>query len=228
MLRHKLIFLCLLFPITALLSACASKPVVYSDFDPRHDFSENQTFTWVHEPPMLQAGDHPVSALAETRMTAAIKGTLINKGYVFVHDKTEADLSVVYTMGARDKIEVVKHPSGYYRHRRDWGWGAYYFPYFVHFPFSHERPNEEGFHRYTDGTIALDIFDTRSQQPIWHTKASKRLSRKDLDSDAKNAEEIAERMLRDFPMQGCDVQITDECRPFKMLDAEDIEDFKTD
>lgn len=216
MIRYKLLLLSLLILGTLAMSGCASTPTVYSDFDQRHDFTQDKTFSWVDDKPMLRAGSFPVSAIAEQRMTNAIKNTMIAKGYLFVENADEADLSLVYTMGARKEIEIVNSSSGYYRHRTDWGWGAYYFPYFVHFPFG-SYPHSRRFEyprMYTQGTIALDIFNAKTKTPVWHSKASKRLSRKDLGTHARNADKIATQLLKHFPEVGCEVEVTPECQPF--------------
>lgn len=215
MIRTKLIKLTVLCLVTIALAGCASKAKVFSDFDARHDFSQDRTFTWVQNPPMLRAGDYIVSALTETRMTSAIKNEFISKGYMFVEDQAEANFSVLYTMGARDQIDIIERRNSYYSHRNDWGWGAYYFPYFLHFPFDYDsRTSEFDISRYTAGTIALDIFDAKTKQPIWHTKSSKRLSAKELNSHAENANQIAISLLQHFPLVGCEVEVSKECKPF--------------
>ena len=213
--RHRFNFISVLCSLLLLITGCASTPDVYSDFDPRHDFTAHKTFTWVQQPPMLRAGDYPVSALAESRITEAIKAELMLKGYAYVEDQDEADFSVVYTMGARDKIDIVRRTSPYYSHRNDWGWGAYYFPFFVHFPFGHDPSYYEDLDEYTKGTIALDIFDAKTKQPIWHTKATKRLSKKELNAPQNNADAIAKSLLKHFPAVACVVEQTRECRPFR-------------
>ncbi|MGK0374998.1 MAG: hypothetical protein ACJA2E_001473, partial [Arenicella sp.] len=105
LINYKISLLMLLCLAVLILPGCASKSKVFSDFDPRHDFSQDRTFTWVQDPPMLRAGDYIVSPLAESRMTAAIKGELIAKGYSFVTDQSEADFSVLYTMARATKFK---------------------------------------------------------------------------------------------------------------------------
>lgn len=215
MIRYKLLKLTLLCLAALALSSCASKAKVFSDFDARHNFSQDRTFTWTQDPPMLRAGDYVVSAITQTRMTSAIKSELVSKGYAFVEDQGKADFSVLYTMGARDRIDIIERRNSYYSHRNDWGWGAYYFPYFVYFPFDFDsRTSEFDISRFTAGTIALDIFDAKTKRPIWHTKSSKRLSEQELNSQAKNADQIAKSLLQHFPLAGCEVVVTKECEPF--------------
>lgn len=184
-----------------IVSGCASQPKVFTDYDDRRDFSAYKNFAWVHVPPMMHSGDYEVSALAEQRITQAIKGELISKGFVFVDDLSNADFSVVFTMGARDKIQVHRYSTTYYQARHNWGWGSYYFPYFVHFPFDY---HDQIYYRdvpvsYTEGSIAVDIFDARSKEPIWHSKASKNLTKKDIRSGGTNAVEVIEKLMANFP-----------------------------
>ncbi len=216
MIRKSLNFMSGIIAISLLLAGCTTSPKVFSDFDPRHDFSKDKTFTWVHEPPLLRAGDYPLSALAEAKMTEAIKAEFIAKGYEFVDNTKQADLAVVYTMGARDKIQVIRYPVPYYRHRYDWGWGAHYFPYFIHYPFHRDRVYMEELRTYTDSTIAMDIFNAKTNTPIWHTIASKRMSRRKLDDRGRNAAEIAQQLLQHFPLVGCQPEISKQCRPFNI------------
>lgn len=150
---------------------------------------------------MMKSGDYDISPLAEQRMTNAIISELEIKGFTFIDNIDNADFTVVYTMGARDKINVDSYSDKYYRTRVNWGWGAYYYPYFKHYPFGrysvnvyHEIPRA-----YTEGSIAIDIYDAKTQQPIWHSKASKKLSSKDLNSNASNAFEVAQKLLANFP-----------------------------
>lgn len=219
MFSYKFISFSSLTLMLILLSACATKPTVFSDFDARHDFTQDKTISWIQDPPMLSSGDYPISPLAQMRMTAAIKNEFIVKGYQFVENAEQADLGVTYTMGAREKIEIVEYSGPYYRYYADWGWGQYYFPYFVHFPFDRGRDRYRYTERlprsYTRGTIAIDIFNTKTKQPVWHTKASKRLSSKDLDSNMKNATEVAQKLLADFPEIGCEPVVSDQCKPFE-------------
>lgn len=202
--------------ISLFLAACAGSPKVFSDFDPRHDFTRDKTFTWVHLPPLLRAGDYPLSALAEESMTEAIKAEFNAKGYNFVERKEDADLAVVFTMGARDKIEVIRYPVSYYRHRYDWGWGAHYFPYFIHYPFHRDHVYMEELRTYTDSMIALDVFSTKTNKPIWHTTLSERTSSRKLDDRGRNATEIAINLLQHFPLIGCEPVVSKECRPFNI------------
>lgn len=199
-----------------LLSACVSKPTVFSDFDARHDFSQNKTISWIQDPPVLISSDYPISALGQSRMTKAIENEFINKGYIFVGNINDADLAMTYTMGAREKIELSEYENPYYRYYAELTWGMYYFPYFAHSSIAQDRQrhSERLPKSYTRGTIAIDIFSTTTKQPVWHTKASKRLSPKELDSNIINASEIAKKLLVDFPLIACNPVRSHQCKPF--------------
>ena len=211
------IVLTTLFGALTVLSGCASKPLVFADFDGRHDFTKAQTFSWVEDPPMLKAGNYYVSPLAEKRLTQSIRNERVAKGYQFIDDVEKADFSVLYTMGARDKIEVRYYTArDYYRDRYDWGWGASYYPYYLHYPFGHGADYYEVPHMYTEGSIAVDIFNAATRQPIFHARTSKRLSNTDIDSDGMTAVEIIGELLADFPAVGCEPVVTEQCQPFKL------------
>ena len=55
---------------------------------------------------------------------------------------------------------------------------------------------------YTEGGLAIDVFDRRRESPVWHGVASKRLSRSKLEDTAGNTETInsaVEKILAIFP-----------------------------
>jgi hypothetical protein len=205
MIRNKLSLLAVLCLAMLILPGCASQAKVLSDFDSRHDFTQNRTFTWAQDPPMLRSGDYIVPDLTEARMTAAIKGELIAKGYTFVEDQANADFSVIYTMGARDKTKILERPNAYYTHQADSGWAA---PYLI------QHNSDIMPYTYTVGVTAVYMFGVKTKQPISHAKSTKRLSNKDLRSNGKNAVEMASSLLQHFPVIGCEIGISKECKQF--------------
>ena len=88
------------------LVACTSSPRVYTDFDPQQDFSNYKTYGWTSAEPVIINSDTPVSPLVVDRLKQAVKNTMQQKGYTFVEQRDNADISITLTVGARDKIEV--------------------------------------------------------------------------------------------------------------------------
>ncbi len=187
--------------LAALGSACSTTPKVFSDFDANNDFSNYKTFSWAdNNSPMVSEGSYAVSALVEQRMSNAIVAELESKGFVFLADGGAPDFTVVYTMGARDKIRtrIETQTRSYYSDPYAWTWGRHYYPHY--YP-SRELITTRVPVSYTKGSIAIDIFDGRSRRPVWHTKASKTLSNRELNSTGSDSTTTAKALLIDFPPQ---------------------------
>jgi hypothetical protein len=69
-----------------------------------------------------------------------------------------ADCLVGYGIGAHQVVQ-----GGYYPYY-GWGYGPYWGGYWG------------GPYVYTDGTIAVDVYDARSRQPLWHAAADQSLA----------------------------------------------------
>lgn len=181
------------------VSSCL--PAVYSDSDPNEDFSALRTFTWAKDPPLIKTGDHPISPLVATNMTDALKAEFESKGYQFVSSGA-ADFAVSYTMGARDKIELRQYPAPYVGSYSRWGWGrGYYGPGYraPYGAFGPPIPTTEQV-TVTEGTLSVDAFDVKTQRPIWHAQASRRLSNAELaGASQQRLAEAAKNILVDFP-----------------------------
>ncbi|MGH6909417.1 MAG: DUF4136 domain-containing protein [Phenylobacterium sp.] len=119
------------------LSACASTPTVTSDTTPGANFANYKTYTWVN--PLPPAGMNPV---AFERIRQGIDGALSAKGY---SKADPGDLSVILTLGARDKTDVTT-------------WGRF--------------GQQVDIYNYTEGKLSVDIFDTKTKQPLWHGSAT--------------------------------------------------------
>lgn len=181
--------------ISAFLISCASTPKVYTDFDPKQDFSEYKTFSWVTNSPALVEGDYSVSALTKSRMTQAIKDKLVAMGYEFIENPKLADFTLIYTIGARDKIRINQYPvhRRYYSGHYSRTWGGYYYRYFDEVDYGQVADD------YVRGEIAIDIFDGKTRQGVWHASLSKRLTSKQLQSNGENAPLVIDALFAEFP-----------------------------
>lgn len=185
-----------IFNLTWVLSACS--PAVYTDTDPNFDFAPLRSFTWAKSPPVVTSGDYPLSALAVSKMTSALKAEFERKGYRFVRSARQADFAVSYTLGARDKIELRHYPATYTSGFGTWPWGGRYYGFGYRSPFPQTREVE-----VTISTLGVDIFDTRTRRPIWHAETSRRISNAERasPSDARILEAAAT-VLSQFPVRG--------------------------
>ncbi len=162
-------------------AGCATTAPVFTDHDPAQDFSNYKSFAWISETPMIVSGEIGPSPLDERRIMNSIKAELTTKGYRFVADRSEADFAVAFTVGARDKMSVRTHEVvDFYGPHWRWGYDYYGFPTGFNQP---RARTEVTVRKYTEGNLAIDVFDVARKSPVWHGAATKRLSRKELSGD---------------------------------------------
>lgn len=190
----KLLFLLVTI---SLLSGCFSSGKVFSDYDPNQSFSEYKSFAWSSTDPVLVSGTYPVAALTKVKMQNAIERELLALGFNKAQRADEADFLVSITLGARDKI-TIRRTTEYRTDPYKWRWGRGYYPY--HFPETIPVTVETPY-QFTEGSIALDIFDRRENRPVWHSNASKRLKTKELSGQTDKQAETAKALLEGFPPQ---------------------------
>ena len=156
-----------------------------TDYDKSCNFSGYHTFSWISTSPLVSKSPE-VSPLAEGRIENAVKAVLSQKGFRFVDDPASADFVLAFTLGARQQVRVTSNPyaAGYGTGPYMWG-GSYY--------------QNIDVREFTQGRLAIDIFDVKEKQPVWHGHATKSIS----SSDQKNAEALINKalaaILKDFP-----------------------------
>ena len=167
MLNHRY-YVAMLAIVVMLLSACSSAPFkTEMDYDHGAAFANLRTWAWISANPMITpdpgASDNP---LWENRFMRLVETQMGAKGYRLVADPNTADMVLAFTIGARDKIKVSSYPSsyrggyGYGRGGRAYGgWGGAYYG------------TETTVRNYTEGTVAFDVFDGKTHNPIWHGRA---------------------------------------------------------
>ena len=159
-----------------LLVGCSTTRSIqsYDDYNPNIDFSSYRTFSFVSANPMIVASAaRPVSPLLETQFMAAIRRDLESKGFRYVADPEGADMAISFTIGSREQIRVDQYPASY---------RAGYSRYYRHYGYSGFYGTETRVRQYTQGQLAIDIFDVRSKTPAFHGASSLRIT----DSDRAN------------------------------------------
>jgi hypothetical protein len=157
-----------------------------SDYYTEADFTAYRSFAWVADSPLIrsQSDRVQISQLNIRRIREAIERDLIAKGFNLVLDRAAADFGVSFTVGARDQIRVDDYPV-FYRGR--WRWGP---PYYW--------PNVDVY-MYTEGTLAIDIFDNATRQPVWHGWARKQVVGADITNPDRAIDAAVAAILDDFP-----------------------------
>jgi len=170
--------------VVLLVTGCESIQT-HSDYDPAADFSGYRSFSWVADNPLMgsTAGGNP---LTRERVQQAIVQTLTAKGYQFVADRNNADFVVGFTVGARDKVRVdtTTQPMGF---RGPYGrWGMAYY-------------QEVDVREYSEGRLAIDVFDVELKRPVWHGYGTKSLTGGDEKEPEKLINSAVAAILADFP-----------------------------
>lgn len=158
------------FTLILLLGACTTPGFeTHMDVAPDANIDSYKSFSWISDTPFIQqAGGVVVSPLNTQRIQDAIEVKLKSMGYDYVSLTENPDFTVSYTVGTRDKLNVHSYPR--YYHNSVWDWPYYY------------EHDEVYVHEYTEGTLAIDLFDYKSGKPVWHGVAQKKI----LQSDRNN------------------------------------------
>lgn len=184
--------------LALLLAACGSTgPVV--DYDNSADFSSYKTYAFISENPMIRAPDTPPpSPLLEGRLMRITDNALKAKGFRKIDDPEGADFAVSFTVGARDKIRVNSYPEPYRPYYGGWagrgGWGAPYYGGYAGYGGSSVDVQQ-----YTEGTLAIDIYDVAEHKPVWHGIATERITDKMRRNPDESLTEIVAEILQRFP-----------------------------
>jgi len=176
----------LLLGLLGILAACATTMQARSDFDPSQNFSRYRVFAWMEAEALIAPPGAAVSVspLNRRRIVAAIESELGAKGFQKTSEREAADFVLSYTAGARDRIDVQAYPVPY---RGLWHWGR---PYFG---------SDVDVDMYREGTLAVDVFDGATHQPVWHGWATKRISEQDVKNAAQQIPLAVAAILKDFP-----------------------------
>lgn len=184
--------------LATLLWGCASGSGVTTTYDvnPSIDFSGYRTYAFMSDHPMhVSQAQGAVSPMLEGRLMESIRISMNGKGYNEIHDVEAADMAISFTVGSRDQIKVDTYPAsfhaGYNSWGRHYGYGAGY-----------GYGTETRVRQYTEGQLAVDVFDVASHNPAFHGTGIKKLT----DSDRENQQEvlnlITNEALSSFPLAG--------------------------
>ena len=183
---------------TIVLGGCATKFEATYDHDPANDFAAYKTFAWVSEHPMKVGSVERIpSPLLESQIMVIVESALGAKGYNLVSDVDSADFALSLTIGSRAELKVDSYPSmsvGYagYGYPRGWGaWGGAYYGY----------GTETTVRQYTEGMLAIDVFDVEERRPVWHGVASKNISASDRKDSGATIQAAVDAILVGFPPQ---------------------------
>lgn len=181
--------------VTALVIAvagCAStyKAKVNFDKNSKIDTSTYKTFAWL-TPGKIIAPAEDINPVMKVRVDDEIEQAFVAKGYQLVSDAEKADFAISYSVGNRDKIKVSNFPSSYNSY---FGWGRGYYGGM----FGAHINTDTHVRQYTEGKLAIDVYDVKTHQPAWHGWAIKRLSTSDKETPSSMIKDVVDEVVAQF------------------------------
>jgi hypothetical protein len=153
------------------------------------DYDHTASFAGYHSFAIMRREHHQLrNPLVVQRTDDAIKSYLQSRGYVYVEDPAQADFTVDFTLGAQERTDIRTYPntwSGGWYGRPGW-----YGPYWG---------NSIDVRQYREGTLSVDIFDSKTRRPVWHGWAKKTLSEGDIEHSEEGINKAVASVLEKFP-----------------------------
>lgn len=177
----------------AVLTGCETTPQVSTDHDPSFNFA-GKTRVAVMRPEQALAAMGKggvvtgMNDLLAGRLTHTIEGTLEARGYTIV-PPAQADLIVSFMVATQNKMQVTSYNTGW-GFAGCWRCGAY----------GGYGAQQIDVRNYTEGTLFIDVIDTRGKTLVWRGQSSKRLPTKASTSERDAlAKEVVGAILAHFP-----------------------------
>ena len=173
------------------VASCATthKAKVNFDKNEKVDTSTYKTFAWL-TPGKILASIEDLNPVMKLRVDEEIENAFIAKGYKLVVDPEAADFTISYTVGNRDQIKVNNYPKTYI----GFGWGRGYYGGL----FSRSLSTETNIRQYSEGKLAIDVYDVKSHQPAWHGWAVKRITSDDKQSPSLAIKNTVNQVVAQF------------------------------
>ncbi len=162
---RKLSSLALLSAAALLLTACASKPTIQSDYDHTIDFSQYRTYAFFN-PMGIENPNY--SSIYGSIFRAAISREMESRGYT-MSDNPDLLINVSGRLQDKTRVTTTSDPymaGNYYGYRRGryGAWGGYGYGTTTHVS------------NYTEGTINVDMVDRVQKRMVWEGVAVGRVN----------------------------------------------------
>jgi hypothetical protein len=180
--------------LLAFIAGCATNSAkVNFDQNTDIDTKNYKTFAWLTKGKIM-APAVDFNPVMKERVNDSIEQAFIAKGYQLIDSSEQADFTISYTIGNRDKIKVNSYPATY---NTGFGWGRGYYGARGYYG-SMSMGTETSVRQYTEGKLAIDIYDVKTRQPVWHGWATKRLTSEDKQSPSNSLNEIVIQVVNQF------------------------------
>jgi len=166
--------LVLLSTAALLITGCASKPTIETDYDHTADFSQYKTYAFFN--PMGIEGPN-YSSIYGSIFRDAISKEMDSRGYT-KSDNPDLLINVSGRLQDKTKVTTTSDPymsGGYYGYRRGayGAWGGYGYGTTTHVS------------NYTEGTVNVDIVDRAQKRMVWEGVAVGRVNEKRTSDETR-------------------------------------------
>jgi len=189
----KKIFIALAL-ITMVGCVTTHKAKVNFDKNTDIDTSSYKTFAWLTQEKLMASVDD-INPVMKVRVANEIEQAFINRGYALISDAENADFTISYTVGNRDKIKVSSYPPMY---NLKFGWGRRYYGGYYGGLFGPRMTPETHVRQYSEGKLAIDVYDVKSRQPAWHGWAVKRIISTDKGMSPESVKAAVKQVIAQF------------------------------
>lgn len=191
LLIRKLSVVALLSASALLLTACASKPTIQSDYDHTINFSQYSTFGFFN-PMGIENPNY--SSIYGSIFRDAISREMESRGYT-MSDNPDLLINVSGRLQDKTKVTTTSDPymsGGYYGYRRGryGAWGGYGYGTTTHVS------------NYTEGTINVDMVDRVQKRMVWEGVAVGRVNEKNTNEQTRaNIHSGIKEMFAGYPFR---------------------------
>jgi hypothetical protein len=172
------------------LAACAVEPALMVKTESKQAIQNYTTFSWVKDDPMFIHGDFQPSPNISASVMERIKAELETKGYRYTEERANADLVVLFSVGANEKTEFERYPDYFSENAR---WMSNY---------QNGDVGEVAKVKVLHAGIAIDIFDREKKEAVWYGSAKTKLKDHDETNSALDPEGLSKSvqvLLTEFP-----------------------------
>lgn len=157
-----------------LLTGCASKPTIETDYDHTVDFSQYKTYAFFN-PMGIENPNY--SSIYGSIFRQAISKEMESRGYV-KSDNPDLLINVSGRLQEKTKVTTTSDPymaGGYYGYRRGayGAWGGYGYGTQTHVS------------QYTEGTVNVDMVDRKQKRMVWEGVAVGRVNEKRSNEETR-------------------------------------------
>ena len=170
--------------IWAFVLGCSSVSIKH-DYDKDANFAAYKTYAWLAVPTDAAGSVKAAlerNSLLDKRIKEAVNNQMAAKGYT--PDANNPDFVLLYHTGAEDKINVTDWGYGY----GAYGYGGWY------------GGGGVDVHQYKEGTLILDVIDSKVKQLVWRGYATAALDPgAPIEKRERRLNDVITQMLVKFP-----------------------------